>query len=229
MKCVAPGKRSQGLTEYAAVLGLVACLLIGAVRRLGNSVEAAFNGSAARLASLDGADGGSELEPWRHRATPPSGGAPAEDAATDAPAEAADAPAESATGPAAAPHDAPVERIPGRAVTPPRGILTPGALPPDAPPPVAPLTGSLKLSWGKPTTNAVGGPANLAGYKLYVGVRSGVYGDPIVVPVDATSYELTGLERGRRYYFVLTAYSASGGESAPSTEVSKTVPLEESP
>lgn len=64
--------------------------------------------------------------------------------------------------------------------------------------------------------------ANLAGYKVYVGTASGRYGTPVDVG-NVTSYAANNLAVGNTYYFVVTSYSTSGGESLPSTEVSKSI------
>jgi hypothetical protein len=74
---------------------------------------------------------------------------------------------------------------------------------------------SLTLEW---TANS-----GVAGYHLYTGTASGVY----TVMADeglATSAAAPNLQAGTKYYFVLTAYASDGSESAPSTEVSYTVP-----
>ena len=72
------------------------------------------------------------------------------------------------------------------------------------------------LTWS-PVTNT-----NLAGYKVYVGTASGRYGTPLDVG-NVTSYVVSNLALGNTYYFVVTSYNTSGGESLPSTEVSKSI------
>ncbi|MFY4727853.1 fibronectin type III domain-containing protein [Nitrospira sp. BLG_2] len=73
------------------------------------------------------------------------------------------------------------------------------------------------LSW-----NANSEP-DLEGYKIYLGTVSGGYDAPIAtVPVDVTSYTITGLDTGTTYFFSVTAYNSSGAESSFSNEVSKT-------
>ncbi len=64
--------------------------------------------------------------------------------------------------------------------------------------------------------------ADLAGYRVYVGLASGAYSTSIDVGT-VTSYTLTGLATGTTYYFAVTAYDTSGNESAPSNEVSKPI------
>lgn len=72
------------------------------------------------------------------------------------------------------------------------------------------------LSWNTNTES------DLAGYKVYVGTSSGLYGSPIDVG-KATSYVMANLKVGNTYYFSVTAYDTSGNESLHSSEVSKSV------
>ena len=75
---------------------------------------------------------------------------------------------------------------------------------------------TASLTWS-PVTNT-----NLAGYKVYMGTASGRYGTPLDVG-NVTNYVMSNLVIGNTYYFVVTSYSTSGGESLPSTEVSKSI------
>lgn len=76
----------------------------------------------------------------------------------------------------------------------------------------------IQVSWS-PNTET-----DLAGYKLYSGTASGVYGDPVDVG-NVTSHALTlSPATGTRYYFALTAYDTSGNESAKSAEASVFIP-----
>ncbi len=61
--------------------------------------------------------------------------------------------------------------------------------------------------------------SDLAGYKVYYGVESGVY-DETVDAGDQNSAEITGLDSCTLYYAVVTAYDDSENESIPSGEVS---------
>jgi len=61
---------------------------------------------------------------------------------------------------------------------------------------------------------------DLAGYRIYLGPASRVYGASIPVGAEATSYQLTGLSPGTVYYLALTAIDASGLESDHSAEIS---------
>jgi len=68
---------------------------------------------------------------------------------------------------------------------------------------------------------------NLRGYRVYYGAGSGMYLQPSGSGLDmgnATTYSISGLNRGTRYYFVATAYDASGNESGHSNEVFKDIP-----
>lgn len=81
-------------------------------------------------------------------------------------------------------------------------------------------TGTIGLAWDAVTTNADGSQCNdLGGYKIYYGTTSGHYGTPIDVG-NVTTYDLTGLTSGQRYYIIATAYNVSDSESGYSNEVS---------
>ena len=75
---------------------------------------------------------------------------------------------------------------------------------------------TASLSWSAVTNS------DQAGYKVYVGTASGVYGPPINVG-NVTSYVLSNLAVGNTYYFAVTDYNTSGVESLPSNEVSKSL------
>jgi hypothetical protein len=75
------------------------------------------------------------------------------------------------------------------------------------------------LSW---TSNS---ESDLAGYKIYVGTAPGLYsyaGSPIVIG-RANSYVVSGLPLNQTYYFAISAFNYSGGESRLSGEVSKSI------
>ena len=59
--------------------------------------------------------------------------------------------------------------------------------------------------------------SDLAGYTVYYGTSSGVYGVPVDVG-NVLTHDVTGLTDGT-YYFVLTASDLSGNESGFSAEV----------
>ncbi len=72
---------------------------------------------------------------------------------------------------------------------------------------------SVVVSWN------ANGEADLAGYRIYYGTRSGQYAEVVDVG-NVTSHRLQGLQTGETYYFVVTAYDTAGNESPPSREVS---------
>lgn len=83
----------------------------------------------------------------------------------------------------------------------------------------------VQLSWTAPTTNADGTTLrDLAGYKVYYGQSSRQYGASIDVG-NRTSYTLSGLVAGLRYYMTVTAYDTSGNESSFSNEVNILAPI----
>ena len=89
---------------------------------------------------------------------------------------------------------------------------------------VAPVSGVATLSWVAPTQRTDGTPlTNLAGFRVYYGTSSGSYPNSVsVTNPNLTSYALDALPAGT-YYFVTTAFDATGNESAYSTPVSKTI------
>ncbi len=76
--------------------------------------------------------------------------------------------------------------------------------------------GEVTLTWDANTES------DLAGYRVYVGTVSGVYGPPIDVG-NVTTYKVTNLSEGQTYFFGVKAYDTSGNESGFSSEVSTTV------
>jgi hypothetical protein len=79
-----------------------------------------------------------------------------------------------------------------------------------------PFTSVHRMSWN------ANGEADLAGYKVYAGRASGVYGS-LSTPINAGNvlfYDLTLNDSGT-WYFVVTAYDTSNNESAYSAEVVK--------
>ena len=82
---------------------------------------------------------------------------------------------------------------------------------------------SVSLRWDAPTTNADSTPlTDLAGFKIYQGTASGVYGTSVDVG-NIRCYIVTGLTVGITYYFAATAYNISANESDFSNEVSKLI------
>ena len=79
--------------------------------------------------------------------------------------------------------------------------------------------GSITLAWDAPTTAVDGSPlTDLAGYRIYNGKASRTYDHSIDVG-NVTTYTLTGLVQGQRYYIATTAYDTSNNESGFSNEV----------
>jgi hypothetical protein len=72
--------------------------------------------------------------------------------------------------------------------------------------------GRIKLAWD-PSSDP-----NVAGYKVYYGTSPGKYGNGFAVG-NVTTYDLTGLIKGQKYYLVITAYNKAGKESKFSTEI----------
>ena len=89
---------------------------------------------------------------------------------------------------------------------------------------VAPVSGMATLSWVAPTQRTDGTQlTNLAGFRIYYGKSSGSYPNSVsVTNAHLTSYAFDALPVGT-YYFVTTAFDASGNESAYSVPVSKTI------
>lgn len=77
------------------------------------------------------------------------------------------------------------------------------------------LAAPIKLAWD-PNTEP-----DLAGYKVYYGAASRVYGSSINVG-NVTTYTVTGLIPGKTYFFAVTAYNTSNLESNYSNEVAGT-------
>ena len=73
--------------------------------------------------------------------------------------------------------------------------------------------GTITLAWN-PNKEP-----DLAGYRVYYGTASRKYGPGIDVG-NVTSYSLSGLLKGQKYYISVTAYNKSGKESSFSKEVS---------
>jgi hypothetical protein len=78
------------------------------------------------------------------------------------------------------------------------------------------------LRWEPPAS-----AATLAGYRVYYGFQPGRYlqrrGRGIRVG-NITTYTVTGLRSGSRYYFAVTAADQGGRESSYSNEVLKDIP-----
>ena len=81
--------------------------------------------------------------------------------------------------------------------------------------------GTATLTWDPVTAS------NLSGYRVYYGTTPGNYlqspGQGISVG-NVTTFTVTGLGSGVRYYFAVTAFDASGNESSYSNEAFKDMP-----
>lgn len=73
---------------------------------------------------------------------------------------------------------------------------------------------SIRLAW-----DAVTSPSGVS-YQIERGTKGGSYTHTINVPAGVTTYEVTGLTAGVRYYFVVRAVTSAGARSGPSNEVS---------
>lgn len=100
---------------------------------------------------------------------------------------------------------------------------------PSAPSSFAAVAGNKKvtLTWTAPTTNVDGSTlTDLAGYWLYRGTATGVYGsgpiNSVLIPAGTVEYIDTTAANGTTYYYAVTAVDSSIGanESAKSTEAS---------
>ena len=101
-------------------------------------------------------------------------------------------------------------------VTPPPPPPAPiGGVTSPPPPPAGTSTGTVTVMWNANTE------ADLQGYRVYVGTRSGARSQTFDVG-NVTSTRLT-LPLGSTYFFVVTAYDKSGNESSPSGELSRSL------
>ena len=77
---------------------------------------------------------------------------------------------------------------------------------------------SLTLAWNPSTST------NVAGYKIYSGLASGVYSSTNSIS-GSTNVTLTGLIEGSTYYFAATTVDTLGNESPFSDEASYSIPV----
>jgi hypothetical protein len=87
-----------------------------------------------------------------------------------------------------------------------------------------PASSTVSLSWVAPTENSDGTPlSNLKGYNVHYGTKPQTYSKIInVANPGLTDYVVQNLDAGT-YYFSVTAYNATGTESALSGEVAASV------
>ncbi len=74
--------------------------------------------------------------------------------------------------------------------------------------------GTLVAEW---TANT---EPDLAGYKLFWGTGAGVYTDSVILNRNSTSYRITGLFNGTRYYATIVAFDSTGHHSGTAEEKS---------
>jgi hypothetical protein len=77
---------------------------------------------------------------------------------------------------------------------------------------------TVTLTWDPPPDPTV------KGYRLHYGVTSGRNYLHVLNLGKATSCKVSNLVPGKKYYFVVTSYNASGKESLPSNEATFTAP-----
>jgi hypothetical protein len=83
--------------------------------------------------------------------------------------------------------------------------------------------GMIALSWEAPTTNEDGTAlTDLSGYKLYCGIKTGIYDVYSIDVGNVLTYTIKPVNDGT-YFCVATAYNKAKTESAYSNEVSKIV------
>jgi len=75
-------------------------------------------------------------------------------------------------------------------------------------------TASVTLAWTPSISSSV------AGYDIYYGTSSGNYISAVVVPANATSVTVRGLNSGVTYYFAAASFDNSGDVSGNSSEIS---------
>jgi hypothetical protein len=75
-------------------------------------------------------------------------------------------------------------------------------------------TTDVTLAWDANTD------LTLSGYKIYVSTTSGIFTSAPIDAHNVTTFTVTGLATGHVYYFVVTAYDGTGGESGWSNQVS---------
>lgn len=98
----------------------------------------------------------------------------------------------------------------------------------DTIPPSAPIISGYSIQQKKVHLSWQGNnEPDLSGYKVYYGLSSKNYSESIDVG-KATSYTTTDLLAGEVYFFAVTAYDTANNESEFSTEISVSIPTEDS-
>ena len=89
---------------------------------------------------------------------------------------------------------------------------------------VATATGTTTLRWTPPTHNTDGTPlSDLAGYKVYWGTSQDDYSNTVTIANPGLATYVVNELTPARWYFAVTAYSATGLESGYSNTFSKTI------
>ena len=84
--------------------------------------------------------------------------------------------------------------------------------------------GSALLSWMPPSDNTDGSNlVDLAGYRIYYGTTSGSYSETVDLNTPGVSSFLVENLGDAEWFFVMTAYTSSGIESAYTPEVSAVI------
>lgn len=98
--------------------------------------------------------------------------------------------------------------------------------------PMAAWPSTADVRWSPPTAYEDGTPmpaSDIKNYKIYYGSKSGgPYQFVITVPGNANTVQITNLTNGT-WYFVATTVSVQDSESAPTSEVSKTINIVRKP
>lgn len=80
------------------------------------------------------------------------------------------------------------------------------------------MANTVRLAWDANTES------NLAGYQVYRSEESGIYGSPIAQTAQILFTDST-VQRGKTYFYTVTALDTDGNESLKSSEVTATVPV----
>jgi hypothetical protein len=84
----------------------------------------------------------------------------------------------------------------------------------ESPPSDSDRSRSIRLAWNPSPDRSV------AGYRIYYGIEPGKYIRTLRVKGRLTARaEVKNLEKGKTYYFAISAYDAAGHESHPSAEI----------
>lgn len=79
--------------------------------------------------------------------------------------------------------------------------------------------GQVSLAW-----DAAPSHTNLASFGVLVGVQSGIYNVRHETPTNNTTFTVTNLPAGIRFYFAVVARNVAGIDSDPSNEINYTIP-----